>query len=83
MEEPTREELLSACRTLVKESLGDWIYDVRDRRDRDDGFVGDSWDHPSVVAFGKACRIIERFVEATVQQQPGDAAPADEGGSGA
>lgn len=35
-------------------NLGDAIYDVRSRHGSDDGFEGDSWQHPKVIAYGKA-----------------------------
>ena len=63
--EPTREELLAACRVLVAENISDEIYSVRSRAGQeDDGYEGNSWDHPRVVAYGDACEVIERFVKA-------------------
>jgi hypothetical protein len=65
MSEPTRDELLAACRVLVAESLGDWVYSVRDRALQDDPtYFGISWQHPRVKAFSDAAEVIERFVKA-------------------
>lgn len=65
MSEPTREELLAACRVLVAESISDQIYDVRSRAPQEDpGYQGDSWFHPRVTAFSTACETIARFVQA-------------------
>lgn len=73
-DEPTREELLAACRVLVAESISDQIYDVRSRAPREDpDYRGDSWDHPRVKAFSDACQVIELFVRAnkpTVEAEP-------------
>lgn len=76
MSEPTRDELLAACRVLVDESLSDWVYAVRDRAPQDDPtYTGNSWDHPRVTAFSDACMTIERFVKAN--PEPVVSAPPD------
>lgn len=55
-------ELLAALKTLLRENLGDWIYDVRSRTADDGDFEGNSWDHPRVKAFSDAVIIIARAV---------------------
>lgn len=64
MIEPTREELLAACRVLIAESISDQVYGVRMRSSDDISYEGDSWFHPRVIAFSDACQTIARFVKA-------------------
>lgn len=45
--------LLAATRVLLKESLGDFIYDVRSHE-----ALG--WEGPRVVAWSNACVVLER-----------------------
>lgn len=54
--EEDAEKLLEAIRILNHESIGDFIYTIRDRIP--EGWTGSSWEHPSVVAYGKACSIV-------------------------
>lgn len=57
-------ELLAALKVLLKENLGDWIYDVRARAVEDgDGFEGNSWDHPRVTVFSEAVTTISNAVK--------------------
>jgi hypothetical protein len=57
-------ELLAALKVLLKENLGDWIYDVRSRAgESGDGFTGNSWHHPRVKAFSDAVTVIEKAVK--------------------
>jgi hypothetical protein len=55
-EKPTEVAALIAAIRMVNHyhNLSDAIYDVRERHGHDDGYTGDSWEHPKVLAFGKA-----------------------------
>lgn len=58
----THDELLWALRVLVKESVGDFVYTMRERVLDDPDFTGNSWDHPRVADWGKASTIITDYV---------------------
>lgn len=68
----TEQELLDALRVVVDdESLGDFIYSVRERTHEDEDWTGSSWDHPRTVAFGEAVDVLTRYLrEHGVEQQP-------------
>ena len=51
-----------ALRVLMRESLGDFIYTIRERVLEDGTFKGSTWDHPRVRAWGEACKAIGRHV---------------------
>lgn len=52
-------ELRAALKVLVDvESVGDWVYEVRERALADDSFTGNTWDHPRVKAFSDAVTTI-------------------------
>lgn len=52
---PTIPALLAAIRAVNQHhDLGDAVYEVRERHGSDDGFTGDSWTHPTVIAYSKA-----------------------------
>lgn len=59
----TDQDLLWALRVLVKESVGDFVYTMRERVLGDPDFRGNSWDHPRVKAWSDASRIIEDYVK--------------------
>ena len=60
----TQDELLTALRVLVAESVGDFTYTIRDRVLGDPDWTGDStWDHPRVKAWSDASQTIERYVK--------------------
>lgn len=47
---------------LHTECLGDYVYQVRDQaRESEDGFEGNSWDHPRVIAFNEAVDVLENY----------------------
>ncbi len=48
-------ELLVALKTLDDESIGDFIYNIREKE-------GLGWDGPRVAAWGKACTVIREIV---------------------
>lgn len=53
-----RADLVAALKTLlVDESIGDFVYTIRDRA-AGDGFVGDSWHHPRVLAYSRAIEVL-------------------------
>lgn len=57
-------ELLAALKVLLEESLGDWVYDVRARAaTSNDGFEGNSWEHPRVKTFSGAVTTIHNAVK--------------------
>lgn len=57
-------ELLAALRVLLRENLGDWVYDVRSRAaESGDGYAGNSWDHPRVTEFSEAVQTIAKHVK--------------------
>ncbi len=57
-------ELLAALETLLSESPGDWVYDVRERAGSDPDCPPNSWDHPRVKAYSDAIQTIEKAVQA-------------------
>ena len=60
-------DLLDALRTLHRLGQFDNVYDVRARADlsilRDDQ---SSWDHPDVIAYSEACKVIESYLAAAL-----------------
>lgn len=53
--EPTVAALIAAIRVVNHHhNLGDAVYNVRERHGADDGFDGDSWQHPKVIAYSVA-----------------------------
>lgn len=56
-------ELLTALRTLDEESIGDFVYTIRDRE-------GLGWDGPRVVAWDHAAQIIKKVVAEANAGQP-------------
>lgn len=64
---PTYDELVAALKTINKlHPLGDAVYDVRASNGGDDvggePFTGNSWEHPTVIAYGEACSVVERAI---------------------
>lgn len=57
------EAIERACRTLEAESIGDRVYDVRDRAAEDRSFTGNRWEHPRVVAYGEAAQVITNIAK--------------------
>ena len=57
------EAIEKACRTLEAESIGDGVYDVRDRAASDTSFTGNTWEHPRVVAYGEAAQVISNIAK--------------------
>ena len=49
-------------RVLVKESVGDFVYAMRERVLDDPNWTGVSWDHPRVADWSKASSIIADYV---------------------
>lgn len=53
------ERITTAIRTINEyHNLGDQVYDVRDNHGGDDGFTGNSWEHPKVKAYGEAVKTL-------------------------
>lgn len=57
------EAIEKACRTLEAESIGDGVYDVRDRAASDTSFTDNTWKHPRVVAYGEAAQVISNIAK--------------------
>lgn len=57
------EAIRKAARVLHAESVGDAVYDVRDRAAGDREFTGNTWEHPRVVAYGEACAVISNIAK--------------------
>ena len=53
--------MLEALRLLSKESLGDWVYEIRDKVIESD--FENTWDHPRVVSWGRACELTAELVK--------------------
>lgn len=53
-EAPLPKDLRDACKTLERESFGDFIYEIREREGR-------NWDGPRVKAFSAAVDILRRY----------------------
>lgn len=56
-------ELLAALRTLDEESIGDFVYTIRERE-------GLGWDGPRVVAWSHAAQTIKKVVAEVNAGQP-------------
>jgi hypothetical protein len=46
---------------LDEESIGDYIYTVRERAGNDATFTGNSWDHPRVTRYQEALTALREF----------------------
>lgn len=57
-------ELLEAMKTIDRlNPLGDAIYQVRSRAaESGDGFEGNTWEHPDVIAYGKAVETVKAAI---------------------
>jgi hypothetical protein len=67
MSETIPADLMAALRTLDAEHVGDFAYDLRERVNLHDLKPGQSsWEHPRVVAWGKAAATITRYVKASI-----------------
>lgn len=61
-----REEVAAlkrAATVLEAESIGDFVYEVRDRAAADASFTGNTWEHPRVVAYGEAAQVISEIAK--------------------
>lgn len=47
---------------VIDESLGDFVYAVREKTLSDVSYAGSSWDHPRVKAFSDAVQILTEYV---------------------
>jgi len=53
-----------AIKILVEEfSIGDYVYDVRERAGGTEGHTGSSWEHPKVLRFSEAVTVLEQHVK--------------------
>ena len=53
-----------ALRVLVREHIGDFIYNIREHVFSDEpDFKGSSWEHPRVIAWNEACKAIVAHVK--------------------
>lgn len=66
-----RAGLLEALRVLLDvESIGDRVYDVREKAAGDGTFTGNTWDHPRVQAFSAAVQKLEALRAALTPPEP-------------
>ena len=54
-------ELRNALTTLMRENVGDFVYDIRERVASDTSFEGNIWTHPRILAFSRAVKIITKY----------------------
>lgn len=59
---PVPDELGIALRTLLDESIGDFVYQIRDRELK-------GWDGPRVAAWSEACRMVEKYAAPPVEKR--------------
>lgn len=58
------EDLKSAILDLDEESVGDFVYTIRERVDMSELPKGaSSWDHPRVVAWGDAAAVLAKYAK--------------------
>lgn len=57
------EALEHAAKVLLAENIGDEVYRVRERCTEDRLYVGNTWEHPRVVAFGNACAVLSQVAK--------------------
>ena len=62
--------LVEAIRVLVREEhIGDFVYNIRERAmGEQDGYKGDSWDHPRVKRFSEAVSVLEQIEARTIYE---------------
>ena len=51
-------------------AAGDYVYNVRDRAaGMGDGFTGNTWEHPRVIAYGEAIETLRKWVKEPEEEQ--------------
>jgi len=62
MDQADQKKLLEACAVLVKNNVGDYVYDIRDRCSQDIPDGVSAWEAPMVKAWGQASKVLGDMV---------------------
>lgn len=62
MDRADEKKLLEACAVLVKNNVGDYVYDIRDQCLGDVPAGVSSWEAPRVKAWGQATKVLGEMV---------------------